>query len=182
MIFPAKRRAWFVALALVLASTAPAAAGTTTIKYIAGNPAFTVDVPDGWTAEEERYNIVHPLEFRPKTGQVPYRVQMFYFPIGDTENRRGFVRELAGQQAHDDALPNPVYDLPVEDLSKQKVDLTKQTLRGKRQGVEHRYVFIYFVVQKHGYVLAVNGPAATFEQAGKVTDAIIQSIHPLKGK
>ena len=176
------RRACLAVLALFLAAAAPAGAGTTTIKYIAGNPAFTLEVPDGWAAEEERYNLVHPLEIRPKKGGVPYRVQMFYFPIGDTDNRRGFVRELAGQQAHDDALASPVYDLPVEDVSKQKIDLTMQALHGKRQGVEHSYVFIYFVMKNHGYVLAVNGPAATFEQAAKVTDAIIQSIRPLKGK
>lgn len=169
------------ALALALLPAAPALAGPK-VKYIAGNPAFTVEAPDGWTAEESRYNIVHPMDFRPKKGEVPYRVQMFYFPIGDTEHPRQFVREMAGEQAQQDAVTNASYDPPEEAVSRHKVALTMQTLRGRRNGVEHGYVFVYFVVQNHGYVLTVNGPAATLGQAGKVTDAIINSVRPLKGK
>lgn len=172
-------RPWLAALALALLPAAPALAGTP-IKYIAGAPAFTVEPPDGWTAEESRYNIVHPLEFRPKKGEVPYRVQMFYFPIGDTEHPLQFVRQLAEQQAQDDALTDAVYDLPVQDVTKQNIDLAMQTLHGKRRGIDHGYVFIYFVVKKHGYVLAVNGPADTLEPAGKVADAIVRSVRPLK--
>lgn len=179
MIFPP--RIWLAALTLYLAAVAPAAAGTK-LKYIQGNPAFTVEVPDGWTAEESRYNLVHPLEFRPKKGDVPYRVQMFYFPIGDTSNPRGFVRELAEQQVSEDAVATASYDPPQEAVSDQRIPLTTQVLRGRRNGVDHGYVFVYFVVQKHGYVLAVNGPAATLDKAGPLTAAIINSVRPLKGK
>ena len=38
-------------LALCLAAT-PALAGTT-LRYPAGKPAVVVDVPEGWTAEED---------------------------------------------------------------------------------------------------------------------------------
>ena len=175
-------RPWFAALALVVASTAPASAGATTIKYIAGNPAFTLEIPDGWTAEEERYNIVHPLEFRPKKSEVPYRVQMFYFPIGDTDNPRGFVRELAEQQAQEDKLAKPTYDPPAEIVSDGKVTMTKQVMRGRRNGADHGYVFFYFVVKNHGYVLAINGADGSLPQAAGVAMGIVNSIRPLKGK
>ena len=172
---------WLAAtvLALILLPAAPAAAGTR-LKYIAGNPALTVEVPDGWTAEEERYNIVHPLEFRPKKGAVPYRLQMFYFPIGDTEHPQQFVRAFAEQQAQDDQLAKASYAPPDNQTNDQNVPVTLQILTGRRNGVDHRYVFMYFVVKNHGYLLAVNGPADTFDQAKSVTEAIMNSVRPLK--
>ena len=174
------RRPWLAVLAPALLPAAPAAG--TTLKYIAGAPALTVEVPAGWTAQEERYHIVHPLEFRPKKGTVPYRVQMFYFPLGDEDGPRPFVRELAAQQAQDDKLTNPTYEPPTERISAQKITMTKQVLRGRLGGVDRGYVFYYFVVQKHGYVLAVNGADATLPQAAEVAGSIIDSVRPLKDK
>lgn len=173
-------RPWLAALALALLPAASAVAGTA-LKYIAGAPAITLDVPEGWTAEESRYNLVHPLEFRPKKGTVPYRVQMFYFPIGDTEHPRQFVRELAEQQAQDDKLLSPTYEPATEKVSAQKVTMTKQILRGRLDGVDRGYVFFYFVVKNHGYVLAVNGADATLPEAAGVATSIVDSIRPLKG-
>lgn len=174
-------RLWLAALALALLPAAPATAGTP-LKYIAGAPEITLEVPDGWTAEEERYHIVHPLEFRPKKGEVPYRVQMFYFPVGDTEHPRRFVRELAEQQAQDDNLTKAAYEPPQEQRTDQKVPVTMQVLEGRRNGAPHRYIFLYFVAGKHGYVLAVNGPSATLDGAKNVTEAIMNSVRPLPKK
>ena len=58
--------------------------------------------------------------------------------------------------------------------------MTVQVLAGRREGVDGRYVLLYSVAGRRGCVLAVNGPAATLDEAKTVTEAIMNSVRPLK--
>ena len=175
----------FVALALAAAagwSFAPSVSAGTTIKYLRYNPAFTVDVPDGRTAEETTTNLVHPLDFRLKKGRVDYSLQILYLSVADVTGRRAFVRELAQEQVRTDGMTGANYETSWEDKARNGLPLPGQVVQGKLGGVDHAYVFVLFVVKNHGYILAPNGPVASLEAGGKVADEIINSLQPLGTK
>lgn len=161
---------------------APTAGAGTTVKYPRHDPDFTLEVPADWTAEETTTQLVHPLDFRLKKGRVDYRLQILFLSIADVSDRQAFVRELAGIQARNVGLTGAGYDPPRDDQLHSGLPVTEEAVRGKLGGVDYAYVFVLFVVNGQGYVLAVNGPAAAMAEGTGFADQIAESIRPLRKK
>ena len=166
-------------LVLCLAAT-PALAGTT-LRYPTDKPAVVVDVPEGWTAEEDKADAEnHKLTFSAQDENLPCQIILMSLGKLDPKQYKELVKKMGKASAQNAKMENPDLTGPVENKSGNGIPLTWEVAKGKIGDVNITLMIGLFTEKSSTYAVIISSESSILTDSAKTADQIIDSIEALK--
>ena len=176
MRFPAL----FVACGLaLLLSTASASAGTT-LKYPAAKPVVVLDVPEEWTAEEDKSDDNHKLTFSSKDENLACQIILMSLAQARPQGLQ-VARHQDGARSppRTTKMADPEFNGPLENKSGNGVPLTTEVIKGKIGVIDITLMIGLFTLKGLTYAMIVSSESSILNDSAKTADEIIDSVHTL---
>ncbi len=165
---------------LLLLSAQPAAAAA--VKYPKDAPVFTVEVPDGWRADEDT-SPERVLSFSPKSGgALKYQIYLLGIAGQGTTDLADSAQKLAESTIGNNSKITEIkFGAPAESRSTGGVPVARETAACKIEGTNSYFVFAVFAPVETRRFEAVLCTVVSAKDAGVgVLDSILRSVKPLK--
>ena len=158
----------------------PALAGTT-LRYPAGKPAVVVDVPEGWTAEENKADTEnHQLTFSSQDENLPCQIILMSLGKLEPKQYKELVKKMGKASAQNAKMDDPAFTGPVENKSGNGIPLTWEIAKGKIGEVNITLMIGLFTEKSSTYALIISSESSILSDSAKTADQIIDSIEALK--
>ena len=164
----------------LLFSATPVHAGTT-LRYPAAKPAVVVDVPENWTAEEDKADADnHQLTFSAKDESVQCKIILMTLGKQDPKQFRSMVSKMGKASAENAKMTDPTLTGPVENKSGNGIPLTWEVAKGKIGDVDITLMIGLFTEKSSSYAIIISSESSVLSDSAKTADEIIDSIEALK--
>ncbi len=166
-------------LALCL-SAIPALAGTT-LRYPADKPTIIIDVPEGWTAEEDKADAEnHQLTFSSQDTNLPCQIILMSLGKLPPKQYKELVKKMGKLSAQNAKMEDPRYTGPVENKSGTGIPLTWEVAKGKVDGNDITLMIGLFTQKSSTYAVIITSESSILTDSAKTADQIIDSIAALQ--
>ena len=170
----------FAAGVALCLSVSPALAGTT-LRYPAGKPAVVVDVPEGWTAEEDKEDAEnHKLTFSSKDENLPCQIILMSLGKLEPKQYKELVKKMGKLSAQNAKMEDPGFTGPVENKSGTGIPLTWEVAKGKIGEINITLMIGLFTEKNSTYAVIISSESSILESSAKTADQIIDSVAALK--
>ena len=182
MNMPASIRRFSVFAAGCLLFLAAQTAAAVTVKYPKDAPVFTLELPDGWRADEDT-STARVLSFSPRSGgPVKYEIYLLGIAGSGSDDLGGAAQKLADSTIGNNSKITQVkYGDPVESKSAAGVPMARETAACKIEGTNSYFVFAVFApVESRRFEAVLCSVVSAKDSGVGILDGILQSIKPVK--
>ncbi len=166
---------------LVLGLSVASALAGTTLRYPAGKPAVVVDVPEGWTATEDKADTEnHQLTFSSKDENLPCQIILMTLGKLEPKQYKELVKKMGELAVQNAKMADPSFAGPLENKSGSGTPLTWEVAKGKVEGSDITLMIGLFTQKNSTYAVIISSESSILENSAKTADQIIDSVAALK--